>query len=196
MIDFQWDMIEKDFNEYKKDDLSDRSKNGIGLSGYYGGVRFGKYLLEFNHTLDQTSWFPYANLFLLDQSGYAELPSGRKYDMLDYDRRIPIDLDNFIQFKAYIESMVTADFLTDPDANCETDNWEKREKVDKPYIYAESGTKIEFDAKGKEAICNAKNTMKSILDAFELNGGFNDTEKNILKPAIGLLNDILDGNLF
>jgi len=97
---FEWDMTEKDWEQYVKEHKSHDERG----EGFYGCCRVGKLKADFQHTLDTSAWYPYANVFLIDKdTGYGETGTGRPYDLLDSDVCIPIKSKTFEAFKQNFE---------------------------------------------------------------------------------------------
>ena len=100
-LDFQWDMTEEDWKEYLRDHKTHHEGEGI-----YGNCRFGKMIADFQHTYDESDWYPYANLFLLDKdTGYGETNSGRPYDYIGF-YYVPIRSKTFGSFKRNFEKYI------------------------------------------------------------------------------------------
>ncbi len=95
-----WDMTEKDYQNYKNDHKT-RNENGEGM---YGCCRIGKLKVDFQHTLDKDSWYPYGLVFCLDRNdGYGDV-DGRPYALLDGGPDINFRPKTFESFKKMIES--------------------------------------------------------------------------------------------
>lgn len=101
-LNFEWDMTEKDWKEY----LRDHRTHNVNGKGVYGNCRFGKYDVDFQHTLDMSDWYPYANIFVLDKdTGYGETNSGRPYDYVNF-YHVPIKSRSFESFKRNFEKYI------------------------------------------------------------------------------------------
>ena len=82
MLEFRWNMDE---NEWKR--LRDVQLNHTEtLDNYFGSVECGAIKVEFCHTIDESAWFPYTNVFCYGyDNDYGILDNGVAYGDIDWD---------------------------------------------------------------------------------------------------------------
>lgn len=102
MANFKWDMSEKEWARYKKEN-DERIYDSMNCYGCFecGALRF-----EFAHTMDESAWYPYINVFIYGVGGYDVLANGKPYAH-DEVWDTPLKADTFEGFKADCEALAT-----------------------------------------------------------------------------------------
>jgi len=105
---FEWDMTKGEWEDYVKDNESYSSKNLSKSADVYGELRFGKLCIDFQHTLDETDWYPFINVFRIDEDGGYGYINGRPYNLVATIgvTSALIDSTSFEDFKKAVEDYI------------------------------------------------------------------------------------------
>ncbi len=121
---FIWDMTERDWENFMHDNKIE-NKTALG-DGFYGNCYVGYLCADIHHTLDETDWYAYVNIYGLGiDDRYGETPTGIPYALLDYDFKVPVDYDTFEEFKKCFEKNFE---------ECFNSNEELKKLADMPYV--------------------------------------------------------------
>lgn len=101
-MNFTWTMDEtewkrlKDTQRLKKYDTND----------YFGSCYVGGICCDFQHTMDDSSWYAFVNLFYVEEnSTYGKLEEGTRYDIHYGSPILPIRCVTFKTFKKKFEKL-------------------------------------------------------------------------------------------
>mgnify|MGYP004675052741 CR=1 FL=1 len=101
-MNFTWTMDEtewkrlKDTQRLKKYDTND----------YFGSCYVGGICCDFQHTMDDSSWYAFVNLFYVEEnSTYGKLEDGTRYDIHYGSPILPIRCVTFKTFKKKFEKL-------------------------------------------------------------------------------------------
>ena len=109
---FEWKMTEEDWKRLRRDD----EEHICESNDFFGSVNVGKLCIEFIHSMDESAWYPYTNVYEYGKdTGYGYTQNGVPYDLLDSSVTIPVKCETFEEFKKEIEKytklMVDEDHL-------------------------------------------------------------------------------------
>ena len=101
-MNFIWTMDEtewkrlKDTQRLKKYDTND----------YFGSCYVGGICCDFQHTMDDSFWYAFANLFYVEENSmYGKLKDGTRYDIYYGSPIVPIRCVTFKAFKKKFEKL-------------------------------------------------------------------------------------------
>ena len=100
---FVWHMTERDWENFIHDSNIENETDFGG--GFYGNCYVGYLCADVLHTLDQSDWYAYSNMFGLGiDDGYGETLKGNiPYSLLDSYVEVPVDCNSFEEFKKCFE---------------------------------------------------------------------------------------------
>lgn len=101
-MEFIWTM---DRNEWKR--LKDTQKfKKYDVNDYFGSCYIGGVCCDFQHTMDDSAWYAFANLFYTEEdSNYGKLKDGTKYELHYGSPMLPIRCMTFKTFKKRFEKI-------------------------------------------------------------------------------------------
>lgn len=104
-LKFKWDMTKKEWEDLKHDNKKGNKKLSK-TANVYGRCYVGNLCIDILHTLDNSSWYPFCNLFALGKDdGYGETAVGKiPYSLLDCSPSVPIKCKTFESFKQCLEA--------------------------------------------------------------------------------------------
>lgn len=101
---FIWNMTEEDWKRLMLDNTKKDNKDCKIDNHCYGQCFIGTLCSDILHTLDNTDWYAYANVFVLGvDDGYGTTKSGIPYTMLDDGPIVPMHCNSFEEFKTKFE---------------------------------------------------------------------------------------------
>ena len=109
-----WRMNENNWRNYVNDNNSKGKEKFSSDADMYGAVVVGNIRAEFHHTLDNSDWYAFVNVFALGvDDGYGE-EDGTPYALLSDAPRVPINANTFEEFKTAFEKDLEAYINTLP----------------------------------------------------------------------------------
>lgn len=131
-MNFKWEMTEENWRNYMhdnnllEDETGEPSKDW--KEGIYGQCFIGNLCAEFVHSLDNSDWYAYTNVYALGiDDEYAATKSGVPYALLDDGPVVPMGCHSFDEFQQHFESnfieYIEANGHTSL-ANTELGNWD------------------------------------------------------------------------
>ena len=100
---FVWHMTEENWKNFMNDKNMKNKTSCDG--GFYGNCYVGYLCADILHTLDDSDWYAYSNMFGLGiDDGYGETLKGNiPYSLLDSYVEVPLNCNSFENFKKCFE---------------------------------------------------------------------------------------------